>query len=202
MISRGFRRATDDGQSVALGRRSVMLALLLLLLLAPGAHARPEFFVFDNGVGRGAWTPTQQAETLKQLGYDGISYNYTTPDDLAAWQRAFAAVGLKIYGLYVHTKVDRPDEFAPGLEEAVAMLKGTPTVLWITVQKGKTASPDDEANAVRAVQNVADLAAKYGVQVALYGHANFYVEHALDSARIVDKAARKNLGATINLCHE
>lgn len=174
----------------------------LVLALSTSAFARPEFFVFDNGVGRGSWTPTQQAETLKALGYDGISYNYTTPDDLAAWQKAFTTVGLKIYGLYVHTQVDRPEEFAPRLEEAVAMLKGTPTVLWITVQRGKTASPDDEANAVRAVQNVADLAARYGVQVALYGHANFYVEHALDSARIVDKAQRKNLGATINLCHE
>lgn len=205
MSSAGRRRAgVEHVQAVAAGlvRRSVMVAVLLLVSCLTADAARPEFFVFDNGVGRGSWTPTQQAETLKALGYDGISYNYTTPADLAAWQKAFGAVGLKIYGLYVHTKVDRPDEFAPGLPEAVAMLKGTDTVLWITVQKGQAPGPDDEANAVRAVQKVADLAATHGVQVALYGHANFYVEHALDSARIVEKAQRPNLGATINLCHE
>lgn len=180
-------------------------ALFALVLLGPSARvdaARPEFFVFDNGVGRGTWTPTQQADTLKQLGYDGISYNYTTPEDLAAWQKAFAAAGLKIYGLYVHTYIDRPEPFDARLPDAIALLKGTPTTLWITVQKPKVSSPDDEARAVAVVQRVADLAARHGVQVALYGHANFYVEHARDSARIVEKAQRSNLGATINLCHE
>ena len=178
------------------------LFLLLALLMAAPAWARPEFFVFDNGVGRGSWTPTQQAKTLKDLGYDGISYNYTTPEDLAAWQKAFGDVGLKIYGLYVHTYIDRPEAFDARLPEAVKMLHGTPTVLWITVQKPKVASPEDEARAVAVVQRVADLARAHGVQVALYGHANFYVEHGMDSLRVVQKANRPNLGATINLCHE
>ena len=186
----------------AVRRTLLAFTVVLLLTVTSALAARPEFFVFDNGVGRGTWTPTQQAETLKQLGYDGISYNYTTPDDLAAWQKAFGAAGLKIYGLYVHTYIDRPEAFDARLPEAIALLKGTPTTLWITVQKPKVASPDDEAKAVAVVQRVADLAAAHGVQVALYGHANFYVEHALDSARIVDKARRTNLGATINLCHE
>ena len=89
---------------------TALLALALLLSSAGGAFAaRPEFFVFDNGVGRGSWTPAQQAHTLKELGYDGISYNYTTPEDLARWQKHFAAAGLKIYGLYVHTYIDRAE---------------------------------------------------------------------------------------------
>jgi sugar phosphate isomerase/epimerase len=174
----------------------------MLLAWTHAEAARPEFFVFDNGVGRGSWTPTQQAQTLKELGYDGISYNYTTPEDLAAWQKAFGAVGLKIYGLYVHTYIDRPEAFDPRLPEAIRLMKGTPTTLWITVQKPKVASADDESKAVAVVQRVTDLAKSSGVQVALYGHANFYVEHALDSARIVGKANRSNLGASINLCHE
>ena len=174
---------------------------VLLLLGARTAQARPEFFVFDNGVGRGSWTPEQQARTLKELGYDGISYNYTTPEDLAKWQQAFGAVGLKIYGLYVHTSVDAPAPYDARLPEAIRLLKNTPTVLWITVQKPKTPG-DHEARAVQIVQQVADLAREHGVRVALYGHAGFLVEHARDSARIVAQAGRPNLGATINLCHE
>ena len=51
-------------------------------LLAPLRAAAQEkalwpFFAFDNGVGRGKWAPEKQAATLKALGYDGISYNYT-----------------------------------------------------------------------------------------------------------------------------
>jgi len=177
-----------------------MVALLLLLLSSSSLWARPEFFVFDNGVGRGSWTPEQQAQTLKALGYDGISYNYTNPEDLARWQKAFGAVGLKIYGLYVHTYIDT-EAFDARLPEAIRMLKGTDTVVWITVRESKVKG-DHDARAVDNVQKVADIAGQHGVKVAVYGHAGFYVEHALDSARIVDKANRPNLGASINLCHE
>jgi sugar phosphate isomerase/epimerase len=168
--------------------------------MAAPAWARPQFFVFDNGVGRGSWTPEQQAQTLKELGYDGISYNYTTPEDLARWQKAFSAVGLKIYGLYVHTYLDT-EAFDARLPEAIRMLKGSDTVVWITVRESKVKG-DHDARAVDNVRTVADIAGQHGVKVALYGHAGFYVEHARDSARIVDKANRPNLGASINLCHE
>ncbi len=43
---------------------------------------------------------------------------------------------------------------------------------------------------------------KSGLRVALYGHAGFYVATADDAVRIVKKAARPNVGATVNLCHE
>src|ERR1019366_9437008 len=85
-----------------------LAALAAGLLLSNAALAAPEFFVLDNGVGRGAWTPEQQAKTLKELGYDGIGYNYTKPADLVAWQKAFKAQGLKIYSLYVYTFIDKP----------------------------------------------------------------------------------------------
>ena len=180
--------------------RAACLACLLALLPA-AADARPEFYVFDNGVGRGSWTPEQQASVLKELGYDGISYNYTNPEDLARWQKAFGAVDLKIYGLYVYTYIDRPEPFDPRLAEAIRMLAGTDTVVWITIRETKTTG-DNDARAVANVRKVADIARKYGVKVALYGHAGFYVEHGVDSARIVAKAKRANVGATINLCHE
>ena len=180
---------------------SAWIASLVLLLLSSPASAKPEFYVFDNGVGRGSWTPEQQAKTLKDLGYDGISYNYTTPEDLAHWQKAFGAVGLKIYGLYVHTFIDTPEPFDARLPEAIRLLKGTDTVVWITVRESKIKG-DHDARAVENVRKVADLAREHGVKVALYGHAGFYVEHATDSARIVGKADRPNVGASINLCHE
>lgn len=182
-------------------RRLVVALVLALLAAAPAAAAEPEFFVFDNGVGRGSWTPEQQAGTLAELGYDGISYNYTTPEDLARWQQAFTARGLKIYGLYVHTSLDGPAPFDARLPEAVARLEGTGTVLWITVRESSQPGNHDD-RAVAIVRQVADLAQRHGVRVAIYGHAGFYVEHGEDSARIARKVARPNVGASINLCHE
>jgi sugar phosphate isomerase/epimerase len=179
---------------------TIALSGVLLGALSTFA-AVPEFFVLDNGVGRGSWKPDRQAQTLKQLGYDGIGYNYTKPADLAAWQKAFNAQGLKIYSLYVYTFIDKPQHYDPTFKEAIKMLKGTDTVIWMTLRE--TAKKGDyDAEAVKLVQEIADLAKESGVRVALYGHAGFYVATANDAVRIVKKANRPNVGASINLCHE
>ena len=174
---------------------------LIVALAATTAIAAPEFYVMDNCVGRGSWTPNQQAKTLKELGYAGISYNYTKPEDLAAWQKAFKEQGLKIYGLYAHTALDPAKPYDPRLPEAIKLLKGTGTVLWLTVQASKTPGNHDEL-AVKTLQQLADLAAASDVRCALYGHAGFYVATSADSARMAAKVQRPNLTATLNLCHE
>lgn len=178
-----------------------MKAIALAIALAHTALAAPEFFVLDNGVGRGSWTPDQQAKTLKELGINGISYNYTTPENLAAGQKAFKEQGLKIYGLYVNTSLDGPQPYDPRLPEAIRMLKGSDTVLWLTIQAAKEPG-DHDAAAVKIVQQLADLAQESGVRVAIYGHFGFYVATGEDSARMVRLVNRPNVGATVNLCHE
>jgi sugar phosphate isomerase/epimerase len=181
---------------------AALVALGASLCLAPTASAAvPEFFPLDNGVGRGTWTPEQQAKTLKELGYDGIGYNYTKPAALAAWQKAFKEQGLKIYSLYVYTFIDKPQQYDPAFKDAIKLLKGTDTVIWMTLRETAVKGDYDE-QAVKLVQEIADLAQENGLRVALYGHAGFYVATANDAVRIVKKVNRPNVGASINLCHE
>ena len=184
-------------------KKNILLILVLIACSSLLAVAKPvpEFFVFDNGVGRGSWTPEQQAKTLKELGFSGISYNYTNPKDLAAWQKAFKKQNLKIYAIYLYTFPDPAQPFDSSFKEAVKLLKGTDTVVWMTVRAPKVKGDYDDQT-IKVVQEVADLAAAQGVRVALYGHFGFYVASAADSARFVKLANRPNLGATINLCHE
>ena len=182
-------------------RLGSLAALVAGMLLSGSALAAPEFFVLDNGVGRGSWTPEQQAKTLKELGYDGIGYNYTKPADLAAWQKALKAQGLKLYGLYVYTFIDQPVHYDPAFQEAIRMLKGSDTIIWMTLRE-TAVKGDHDAEAAKLVQEVADLAQESGVRVALYGHAGFYVATATDAVRIVKQARRPNVGVTLNLCHE
>jgi sugar phosphate isomerase/epimerase len=171
------------------------------LLLGYGAWAAPEFFVFDNGLGRGSWTPEQQARTAKSLGYDGISYNYTNPGDLAVWLKTLKAHGLKLYGLYVHTFVDKAEHYDPTLKEAIQMLNGTDAIVWITLRETKVKG-DFDTDALKVVQDIADQAQASGVRVALYPHAGFYVATTADALRLVRSAQRANVGASLNLCHE
>lgn len=177
------------------------LALAAFLLPLSLTAAEWPFYAFDNGVGRGQWTPEQQANTLKELGYHGISYNYTNLKDLAAWQKAYSAAGLKIFGLYVHTFPDKAEPYPPALREAAAMLKGSDTVLWITFRETKEKKNWDEACA-KIAREIGDFAASNGIRVAIYHHAGFYVATAADSARIAEKAAHPAVGPSVNLCHE
>jgi sugar phosphate isomerase/epimerase len=153
------------------------------------------FFAFDNGVGRGNWTPEQQAECLEELGYAGIGYTGTT--DLEERARAMSARGLKIYSLYLHCFPAQEDPYPPHLEQTVRMLAGTQTMLWLTVQ-GETRDED----AVRVIRHIADRAQEHQVNIALYPHFGFYVATARDAARLVKKVDRANVGVSINLCHE
>jgi len=89
-----------------------------------------EFFPLDNGVGRGSWTPEQQAACVKELGFDGIGYNYTVPADLGVWLNELRPRGLKLYSLYFGVSLETDDPYPAALREAIPMLKGSGTFLW------------------------------------------------------------------------
>lgn len=186
---------------------SIMLGVWLVLdgvgigAVQAASEKWREFFALDNGVGRGAWAPSQQAATLRKLGYDGISYNYTTPADLDVWLKEVQLHGLKLHGLYFPVRIDEPEPYPAGLQEAVAKLKGRETVLWMTLPM-PPGQGNHETKAIKRVQDLADLAKTAGLRVSIYPHKGFYVATAEEALRIVRQTERENVGLTINLCHE
>jgi len=160
---------------------------------AKGGLTNP-FFAFDNGIGR--MTPDQQAQTLKKLGYAGIGYSGT--GDLPKRIKAFKDRGLRVFNLYVGCNPsNKKRPYDPKLIKAMKQLEGTGVMLWLTVS-GKT----DDEKAAKVVRELADAAAKHGVKIALYPHFGFYIATAPQAIRLVKKVDRKNVGMTINLCHE
>jgi hypothetical protein len=112
-----------------------------MLMSAQGASAEKAavwpFFAFDNGVGRGTWPPSKQAETVKSLGYDGIHYNYTNPKDFAAKTAACKSAGVPINAMYIYSFVNKPGaSYDPGIKEVIRMLKGSETIIWLTLRDG------------------------------------------------------------------
>ena len=190
--------------------RSTILAVATLLLLPRFvALADPigkstadrllthSFFVFDNGVGRDQqWTPEQQAEALARFGYAGIGYSGT--GHLDERLDAFKRHKLRVFNIYVPCTVDTDPMYGDDLKAAIARLKDTGVVIWLTVQ----GSAEDDTKAVKAVSEIADLAAASNLKVALYPHAGFFVADIEDALRVVRKVDRRNVGVTFNLCHE
>lgn len=161
------------------------------------------FYAFDNGVGRGTWTPERQAALLKELGYDGMAYNFTTNKDLEKWLKIYDDAKLGISSLYIYTYPARAkgQQYPADLRETVKLLKGRATRLWITFCATKDKLDHDE-DCVRIASELGDLAAEQQVKVSIYPHAGFYVEKAMDTLRITQKANHVNVTPSYNLCHE
>ena len=161
------------------------------------------FFAFDNGVGRGKWPAERQAATLKALGYDGISYNYTNNKDLETWIRVYREAGLKIFGLYFPITAEKSPAWNPALRDTITLLKGSQTVLWITLPATKAMPPEEYDKAiVKALREFGDLAQASGLRVVIYPHAGLYAATAADSHRLAKLVAHPAVGSSFNLCHE
>jgi sugar phosphate isomerase/epimerase len=154
------------------------------------------FFAFDNGVGRDqGWQPTRQAELLSRLGYDGIGYSGLR--NVEARISAFNKHDQKVFSFYERCSLDESETLDPDTVENLPHLEGTDAILWLLVTGKST-----EEEAVARFRNVADVANKYSIKVALYPHDNTFVEtgdHALKLAKLVN---RENFGISINVCHE
>jgi sugar phosphate isomerase/epimerase len=185
--------------------RSAAIFILPFLAMSSASAADSTspwpLFAMDNGVGRGTWTPPRQASTLAALGYDGISYNYTNPADLAVWRHELAARRLRLVALYFPVRLDGPSLLPAGFVEAVAQLRGSDTVLWPVIPNPRLPG-DHQARALAAIREVADLAADAGLRVALYPHKDSYPATAEQALDLVLHSGRANLGLTVNLAHE
>ncbi|MCP4452347.1 MAG: sugar phosphate isomerase/epimerase, partial [Planctomycetes bacterium] len=141
-----------------------------------------------------------RADTLKALGYAGMG---TRGTDLAEQTEIFDKAGLKLHATYLGMNLDADQKYDANLIKAIQQLKGKDTVLWMTVtsKNYRPASAEGDAVAVTALRELADAAHVSGLKIALYPHANMYVETLADSVRIAKKVNRRNVGGSFNLCH-
>ncbi|MEX2310440.1 MAG: TIM barrel protein [Pirellulales bacterium] len=156
-----------------------------------------KFFAFDNGVGRDQnWTPQQQAQLLAELGFDGIGYSGV--QNLRDRYRVFDAAGLRIYSLYIDCWPAREQPFDPPLrKEDLAFFAGRDVTLWIVIN-GVT----NDEQAASVLRELADEVNKHRVRLAIYPHFGCYVATARHALKIVKLVDRKNVGMSLNLCHE
>lgn len=173
------------------------VTLLFLITATLSIAADKPLYVFDNGAGRGELSMEEQTRLAKRTGYAGIFYAIpkNTPEFLAAHKRA----GLRLLGIYTGMNVsDAKPGYDPALPAAIEQLKGTKAIIGFNVN-GKAANGDDLA--VATLREVADMAAKAGLRVAIYPHYGMHVARIEDALRIIAKVQRPNVGLVFNLCH-
>jgi len=187
-----------------------MCALALGLVLSAAGQTSNEFFAMDTAMVRKLGAPLERAdvETLVQYGYRGVG---PVAWDPAMWQYLTEKLiplldekKLKLYAVYSNVRVDRGGYMIdPGIKQNLATLKGRGTIIWLPVASKdfKPSDPAGDTQAVAAIREVADTAARYGLSVSIYPHYSNLVERVADAVRIAEKTGRKNVGVTFNLCH-
>jgi sugar phosphate isomerase/epimerase len=157
------------------------------------------FYAFQDGL---VGVPLkEQPKLLKELGYDGIEYEGEL-EQLPDMLDALDAQHLKLFCIYTEANVDpSKPPYKPGLKAAIERLKGRDVVITPYVVGGKPSSEDSDDRAVAVLREIADMAAKSGLRVALYPHLGVYVARVEDGLRLVKKVQRDNVGVCFNLCH-
>lgn len=173
-------------------------------VIAQQKHISSPFFVFNNGISDTAAykTPQKQAQLAAQMGFDGVEKNRL--DNFDTFYEVLSTNNLKLYTIYAEVNLD--DEKAPydrQLEDVFKKIQGTEAMPWlyVTSKKYKPSSADQDAIAVPILQEIADIAKKYKIKVALYPHTWFWLETVEDAIRVAEKVNRPNLGMAFNLPH-
>ncbi len=180
---------------------AVAIALHAFAADAPSEPPRHPFFAFcmdtHDSLKR---TLPQQAELLKELGYNGAGHLWL--DNLDERLRTLDAAGLKLFQVYLQVNIAAKD--APcdmRLDSALPLLKGRGTMLALLMAGMPPSDQAGDPRAVAIIREIADKARPFDVRVALYPHSNDWLEKVEDAVRLAKKVDRPNVGVMFNLCH-
>ncbi len=186
------------------------LAFSLLLgavLLKPAVAAEPSgsktnaFFAFciDTHDAKKR-NLEQQAELLKELGYDGVGHLWLNniPERLKTLDDA----GLKLFQITMTVDITPGKQaYDPKFKEIMPLLKGQGVQFLLFMNGMKPSDPDGDARAVEIIREMASVASESGAQILLYPHTSMWMEKIEDAVRVADKVDRPNVGVMFNLCH-
>ncbi len=186
--------------------RGALLAagVALAVLLAPRAQAdapnHPFFALCMDTHDSKHRTLEEQAQLLKELGYDGAAHLWA--DKVKERLATLDAAGLKLFQIYIQVNVAPGKEgFDPKLRDVFPLLKGRDVMVALLMSGRPPSDMAGDDRAVAIIREIADLAQDSGTRIVLYPHSGDWLERVEDALRLVGKADRKNVGVMFNLCH-
>ena len=143
----------------------------------------------------------QQAEMLKELGYDGVGHIWL--DNVDKRLASLDAKGLKLYQITMAVNI------APGKEpyddgkfaQVLSLIKGRGVQFCVLMNGRKPSDPAGDPRAVKVLRKMSDEARESGADLLLYPHANNWLERIEDAVRVADKVERPNVNVMFNICH-
>ena len=186
-----------------LNRLMIWAALAACTLVAapsPGAMTNAFFpFCIDTHDAKKR-NLEQQAQMLKELGYDGVGHLWM--DNLAERLKTLDAAGLKLFQITLLVDITPGKQaYDPRFKELMPLLKGRGVQFLLLMNGMKPSDPAGDSRAVEIVREMARIADTSGAQVLLYPHSNMWMETIEDAVRVAGKVDLTNVGVMFNLCH-
>jgi len=189
--------------------KKLLFAAIMSILFGCTTSQKKEldntFYAFNNAM-RMPNAPEgmdAQAELIKRLGFDG--YSGHTNDDYFARRAALDKAGLKMPEVYWGIDMDSTGQisYKDGLLEIIKDSKDRDLViaLFSNVKHFMNNKEEGDPLLSKAIGELADFAAQYGVKIAIYPHVGNYCETSEHSVRLAKMANRPNVGAIFNTCH-
>ncbi|HUW60370.1 MAG TPA: TIM barrel protein [Candidatus Bathyarchaeia archaeon] len=143
----------------------------------------------------------QQAQMLKELGYDGVGHLWL--DNIPERLATLDAQGLKLFQITIVINMDpkAAEPYDPSLPDVMRSLKGRNVEFLLIMNKFKSSDESADPRAVEILTKLADIAQENGLALLLYPHTGDWIEKIEDAVRVAKKVNRPNVGVMFNLCH-
>ncbi|SNR43632.1 Sugar phosphate isomerase/epimerase [Lutibacter agarilyticus] len=189
------------------------LILALVFLIAIGVNSCQKnikkneltnpFFVYNFG-GLENLTPQAQINTLKSIGYDGISLRMAKEEHIAQLnefiQLADNTSDFKIYSVFVRYNFNDSEQDRNRWKKVVDSITDKNIALWFIFGKKEVGINDEQVENI--LRNVVNYSASKKVPVTLYPHSWCYFYSAEQSLPMVEKINHPNLKLALHTCHE
>jgi len=183
----------------------ILLASFFIMACSTEKELDNIFYCFNNGVRTLPNAPIgfeAQAALVKRLDYDGLAGH--TEDNYHELRAAMDKVDLEMPEIYIAMNiVDGKISYHEALKNILEHSKNRDLLVALHLHADEFTGKKSETDEIfiEGMRELADFAAPFNVDIAIYPHVNFYCEtmaHAVDLAERID---RKNAGITLNLCH-
>ena len=143
----------------------------------------------------------EQAQMLKELGYDGVGHIWL--DKVEERLKTLDEAGLRLFQITMVVDVTpgKTPYNTARFKEVCSAIKGRHVQFDLLLNGMKPSDPSVDGHAVEVLREMSELASDSGSQLLLYPHQGSWVERVEDSIRVADKVDRTNVGVMFNLCH-
>ena len=147
-------------------------------------------------------TFTEQAQMLRDLGFDGVGYPLWLDGQLDQNLKTLDKAGLKVYMLYTRINLDPNSEpYDPQLEDELRKLKDRPVTISVLLTGLPPADPRGDEPAIKVLRRLGDLAAQLNLRISIYHHTGDWAESFIHALEVVKHTNHPNVGVNFNLCH-